>query len=396
MIPRLLDLPRDTSFFLFGARGTGKSTLLRERIHPDPAARDVLVYDLLDPEVEDRFARHPGALEGDVAARLASGRLEWVVIDEVQKAPRLLDVVHRLIEGRGVRFALSGSSARKLKRGGANLLAGRALVRHLHPLTERELGHRFDLVRALESGTLPMIYLDDDRDRRARRLRAYATTYLREEVQVEQLLRRLDPFRRFLEVAAQQNGKPLNYSAIAREIGLRDHKTVQAYFGILEDTLLGFHLPAFHRSVRKSQIASPKFYFFDLGVKRALDRTLDVPLHPQTSAFGEAFEHLVIAEVLRANEILDLDLRAGYLQTKDGFEVDLVLDKPGRLDFVEIKSADRVDPVWVARFARGIAGIPGARGYWLSRDPHPQEYDGVRCLEWREGIAELTSRSRVG
>ena len=388
MHPRIINLPHSFSFFLFGARGTGKSTLLRE--HAATAADGtILSFDLLDPDVEDRFARDPGSLEAEIAARSHERAIEWVIIDEVQKAPRLLDVVHRLIEQRQTRFALSGSSARKLKRGGANLLAGRALVLHLHPFTYRELGAAFDLDRALTSGTLPGIYLDVDPQQRVRRLRAYAHTYLREEVQVEQLVRALDPFRAFLEIAAQHNGKVLNFSAIARDVGVRDHKTVQTYFEILEDTLLGFLLPSFNRSIRKSQAKAPKWYFFDTGVKRALDRTLDLPLLPQTSAFGEAFEHLVIAECHRLNELLERDYRLSYLQTKDGLEVDLVLHKPRDLVFIEIKSAERVDPTRVARFARLLRDVPEARGYWLSRDPIPQDLADVRCRFWQDGLSEL-------
>lgn len=388
MIPRLINLPKSYSFFIFGARGTGKSTLLRERLGQETDG-GVLAYDLLDPVVEDRFAREPGSLEAEIRARSRVRSPDWVIIDEVQKAPRLLDVVHRLIERDGVKFALSGSSARKLKRGGANLLAGRALVHHLHPLTARELGPEFDLDRVLTSGTLPGIYLDPDAEQRRQRLRAYALTYLREEVQVEQLVRALDPFRLFLEVAAQQSGKVVNHSAIARQVGLRDHKTVQSYFQILEDTLLGFYLPAFHRSVRKAQVASPRFYLFDLGVKRALERTLDVPLLPQTSAFGEAFEHLVVTECHRLNELLERDFHLSYLQTKDGLEVDLILQKPSAMYFVEIKSSDRVDPLRVARFARLLETVPEARGYWLSRDPAPQDLAGVACREWRDGLGEI-------
>lgn len=385
MFPRIVKLPTHQSFFLFGARGTGKSTLLRSA----SAGLRALHYDLLDAAVDDRLRRDPGALEADVVAALRQGPLESVVIDEVQKAPRLLDVVHRLIEGRGIRFMLSGSSARKLRRGGANLLAGRAVVRHLHPLTAAELGEDFDLDLALASGTLPGIVTEADPEVRADRLRAYAWTYLKEEVAAEQIVRSLDPFRAFLGVAAQMNGKPINTSAIARDVGLRDHKSVASWFEVLEDTLIGFRLPAWHGSLRKAQRASPKFFLFDPGVKRALDRTLDVPLHPQTSAYGEAFEHLVIADFWRTNEALSRDWALAYLQSKDGAEVDLVLDRPRRRIFVEIKSSERVDPVRLGRFARLVEADPTATGYYLSRDPHPQERGGIRCLPWRDGIREI-------
>ena len=389
MVLRLLKLSTSDSFFLFGARGTGKSTLVAEslvaRLPPDR----VLVRDLLDPETEDRYARTPARLEAEVMAHLARGPLDWVVIDEVQKVPRLLDVVHRLLTTTAVRFALTGSSARKLKRGAANLLAGRAVVHHLFPLSFAELGDPFDLDRALHHGTLPGIALHESEAVRVQRLRAYALTYLKEEIQVEQLVRRLDPFRDFLEVAAQHNGKVLNFAEIARDVGRVDAKTIRTYFEILADTLVGVILPAYDRSVRKSQRKSPKFYFFDTGVKRALERTLDVTLNPRTAAYGEAFEYLVIVEAHRLNETLERDWRLGYVLTKDGAEIDLVLSKPRDVIAVEIKSSDRVDPVRVARFARLAAALPATRSYWRSRDPTPQEVAGGSCLEWRAGLREI-------
>ena len=255
---RLLQIPRRHSFFLFGARGTGKTTWIREAFGPDAA----LYLDLLDPETEDLYRRTPGRLEQQV--RALPGSVEWILIDEVQRAPRLLDVAHRLIESTGKRFVLTGSSARKLRRGASNLLAGRAFVYSLYPLTVPELQDSFVLDDALRWGTLPGLFsLDADEDRRAY-LRAYALTYLKEEIVAEQIVRRLDPFRQFLEVAAQSNGAIVNYANIARDVGA-DPKTVITYFSILEDTLVGFLLPAFHRSIRKQQRVNPKFYFFDTG-----------------------------------------------------------------------------------------------------------------------------------
>lgn len=274
------------------------------------------------------------------------------------------------------------------------MLAGRASVLALHPLLEEELGDLFDLNQSLCTGTLPGIWFEPDPVERERRVRAYALTYMKEEVQAEQLVRRLEPFRRFLEIAAQQSGKKLSYESIAREVGVADGNTVLAWFQILEDTLLGFFLPAFHRSVRKSQRASPKFFLFDHGVKRALDRTLDVPLHPGASAFGDAFEHLVITEFHRRNELFERDFRLSYLETKDGGEVDLILSKPSSLHFVEIKSSDRVDPIRAARFARLVASVPDAQGHWLSRDPIAQDIDGVRCRFWRDGLRTVVGPRR--
>ena len=396
MLRRLLNLSSSESFFLFGARGTGKSTLLRESLLATVDPAHVRTYDLLDPEVEDRLIRAPERLEQEVRAHLASGPLEWVVLDEVQKAPKLLDVVHRLMFSTDVRFALTGSSARKLRRGAANLLAGRAIVHHLAPLSFLELGDAFDLDTALRFGGLPGIVLHEDETVRAQRLRAYALTYLREEVQAEQLTRRLDPFRDFLEIAAQHNGKIINVASIARAVGRVDDKTVRAFFEILEDTLLGFHLPAWDRSVRRSQGKHPKFYLFDPGVKRALERTLDVALNPRTSAFGEAFEHLVVAELQRLNQTLARDLRLSYFATKDNAEIDLIVSAGRRTVAVEIKSSETVDPLKVARFEALASAIGVDECYWLSRDKTPLVVGRVHCLEWRDGLQVLTSGAITG
>ncbi|MDE2893179.1 MAG: AAA family ATPase, partial [Chloroflexota bacterium] len=211
MFRRLLQVSRGNSFFLFGARGTGKTTYIGQAF--DPGAS--WYVDLLDPEVEDRFRRRPGLLESEVRALPAS--VEWILVDEVQRAPRLLDVVHRLIESTGKRFVLTGSSARKLRRGASNLLAGRAFVYNLYPLAVPELNDAFALDDALHWGTLPRIYSLAGTEEKNAYLRAYALTYLREEIVAEQIVRRLDPFREFLEVAAQSNGTIINYANIARD-----------------------------------------------------------------------------------------------------------------------------------------------------------------------------------
>jgi predicted AAA+ superfamily ATPase len=381
MIPRLLKpLPRH-SFFLFGARGTGKSTFLREHF----SSIDTLWIDLLDPEQEDRYARRPAELEEQIRAK----RPDWVVIDEVQKVPKLLNVVHSVIERERLRFALSGSSARRLRRDTVNLLAGRAFVYNLFPLTHRELGSAFDLERALRYGTLPTLTsLATDQEVQAY-LRSYALTYLKEEVWAEHLIRRLDPFRRFLEIAAQHNGEVLNFSNIARDIGA-DHKTVASYFEILEDTLLGFLLEPFERSLRKRQTRAPKFYLFDPGVVRALSRTLTVELPPRTYAYGRAFEHFVILEMVRLSAYRQNDYRFAYLRTKDGVEVDLIVERPGLpAALVEIKSTTRVDDRDVRQLVRIRKDLPRCEALCLSQDPIAKKLNGVSALPWMEGISEL-------
>jgi len=383
MFSRLLQPTRRRSFFLFGARGTGKTTWMRDAFRPDAS----LYLDLLDPEVEDRYRRTPGRLEPQVRALPDS--VEWVLIDEVQRAPRLLDVVHRLIENTGKRFVLTGSSARKLRRGASNLLAGRAFVYSLYPLTAPELDDAFDLGGALRWGTLPGIFsLDAEEDRRAY-LRAYALTYLKEEIVAEQIVRRLDPFRRFLEVAAQSNGMIVNYANIARDVGA-DPKTVLTYFSILEDTLVGFLLPALHRSIRKQQRVNPKFYYFDPGVKRALDRTLDIPLNAGTYEYGKAFEHFIVTQIAHLSQYRYPDWRVSYLQTGAGVEIDLVIERPGlSTALIEIKSSDRVDERDVRHLARFIGDFPDPLALCISRDPARMEIDGVLCVDWRAALGEL-------
>jgi uncharacterized protein len=383
MFQRSLKLPKNQSFFLFGARQTGKSTLLKSRLDP----KSLFAIDLLDPEQEDLFSRHPNELEQRLAA--LSKRPAWVLIDEVQRAPRLLDIVHREIEATGQKFALTGSSARKLKRGAANLLAGRALVKHLHPLTHREAGDSFDLDEALSFGTLPKVF-DLKGDSRTGFLRSYTFTYLKEEIASEQILRRLEPFREFLEIAAQANGTILNYSNMARDVGV-DYKTVQSYFEILEDTLVGFALPAFHESLRKRQAQHPKFYFFDTGVKRALDRTLDVPLKPNTYGYGNAFEHFLIAEIRRLADYANKDWQFSYLRTVQGVEIDLIIDRPGeRRVFLEIKSGTEMRESDCANLAKLQADSKQpVLAILASRAKASKKIGGVLCLPWRQALEEI-------
>ena len=384
MIQRCITLSKTTSFFLFGARGTGKSTLLKHIFQDNDA---VLWIDLLDPEEEDRYSRRPGELAEHLD--VAPERYKWVVIDEIQKVPRLLDVVHSRIESSAVRFAMTGSSARRLKREGPNLLAGRALVFNLFPLTHCELGSDFDLDSALAHGTLPgLLNFKSSAERRAF-LRAYGLTYLKAEVWAEHLVRKLDPFRRFIEIAAQCNGEIINFTNIARDVGA-DTKTVQSYFEILEDTLIGFLLDPFHRSVRKRQRQAPKFYLFDPGVRRALDRTLTVELKPGTYAYGRAFEHFVVVEALRLSAYKQNDFRFSYLRTKDGAEIDLIVERPAApTALLEIKSADHVDERDTRAVERFAADIPGAEAYCLSRDPVSRRIGSVIALPWQEGLKEI-------
>lgn len=381
MFHRLISPSRAASFFLFGPRGTGKTTFLKSFFCKDSP----LWIDLLDPETEDRYCRSPGDMSREIEAK----KPEWVVIDEVQKAPRLLDLAHSHIERSGVKFALTGSSPRKLKRGAANLLAGRAFVNESAPLTHVELGGGFDLDQALQWGGLPKPVQLADPAEKADFLRAYATAYLKEEVWAEHVVRRLDPFRRFLEAAAQSSGGILNYSNIARDVGA-DTKTVQSYFEVLEDTLVAVLLEPYHGSIRKRQRANPKFYLFDTGVQRALERTLTGTLSANTYAYGRAFEQFIVLEAHRLSRYRKRDYRFSYLRTKDDAEIDLVIERPGMPPaLVEIKSAEHVDERHSRPLERLAGGFGKAEAFVFSRDPRPKRFGSVLALPWEQGFVEI-------
>jgi predicted AAA+ superfamily ATPase len=383
MFHRTVSPLKSNSFFLFGPRGTGKTTFLKSFFSPE----EVEYIDLLALEEEEIFSRTPSELERRVMGLTPPKR--WVVIDEIQRVPRLLDSVHRLIESTTIRFALTGSSGRKLKHGAANLLAGRAFVNHLHPLTLGEIGKNLPLIDLLRWGSLPKVVNAAAIEEKTEFLRAYAHTYLREEIAAEQLVRKLEPFRNFLEVAAQSNGQILNASKIGRDVGA-DVKTVQSYFTILEDTMMGFLLPAWRRSVRKRQATHAKFYFFDTGVKRALDRTVSQEMYEGSFAFGNAFEHLVILELVRMNDYHRCDCRFSYLRSASGQEVDLVIDRPGQpIALVEIKSAEQVSDDECRAVNAFVKEIPDAVAFCVSRDPHRKKIGAATCVPYQDAAREL-------
>ena len=384
MFTRQLKPLTNNSFFLFGARGVGKTSLLREFFRN----KDTLWVDLLNPSEEELYQVNPEALADNLAG--ISKKPEWVVVDEVQRAPKLLDVVHALIEApwnrdRNVKFALTGSSARKLKRGAANLLAGRAFTYNIYPLTHLELGTEFNLLNALTWGTLPSVCNASSDEERKAYLKSYTTTYVKEEIALEQIVRNLIPFRKFLPIAAQCSGTIINFNNIARELRV-DWTTVRNYFEILEDTLLGFMLPAYSKSIRKQQLSSPKFYLFDTGVKRAFDKTLN--LTPETSQqLGPLFEHFIICEVLRLNEYRQRDYTLSYLTTQGGAEIDLIIERPGdKTLFVEIKSTEHVQSEQLRHLKDLSAGREDVEPICISREPRARREGGILVLPWRDAF----------
>ncbi|MBT6842719.1 MAG: ATP-binding protein [Candidatus Melainabacteria bacterium] len=379
MLERLLELPTDHSFFLFGARGTGKSTMIYDQFR-----NQSLIINLLDPELEDRLTKRPNRLREMVESLPVETK--FVIIDEIQKIPKLLNLVHLLIETTDKIFILTGSSARKLKRGHANLLAGRAFTCNLHPFSSFELKQEFNLNEALEYGLLPKIYNLKTSKSKNHYLQSYAHTYLKEEIWAEQFVQDLDPFRSFLEVAAQMNGKEINYANIARDVGV-DGKTLKKYFSILEDTMLGFFLNGFKHSFRKRLSTRPKFYFFDTGVKRALDLSLDLPLKESTSAYGDAFEHFVLLEIFKLSSYFYPNYKFSYLRTKDDAEIDLVVERPRQKTlFVEIKSSRELADDSLRNLAELSRDFGDCEAICFSRDSHARLVNGVQILPWQEGL----------
>ena len=371
---------------MFGARGSGKSTLVREVLH-DSRTWEI---NLLLEEDFDRFSRQPQSLITEARARVQD--VDWVFIDEVQKLPRMLDGVHALMTlpaTSRLKFALTGSSARKLKIAGANLLAGRAFHNELHPLTHLEIGGGFSLDHALNWGTLPRVLHLATELERQEFLRTYVRNYLKEEVWDERLVQNLDPFRKFIEIAAQTSGTIVNFSNIARQTGISD-KVAKKYFEILTDTFMGFYLEAYSRSVRSQQIASPKFYFFDPGVKRAAEGMITVPVIPKSFAYGRAFEHFLVCEVMRLNAYSRSDFKLSYLKTKDGAEIDLIIERPASSPvLVEIKSTEEVQATDTSILRRFQQDFPDADCLLWSKDRNPKRFQHTTALHWREGLAEI-------
>ena len=388
MYNRLLKLSQAHSFFLFGMRGSGKSTLLRKAFQNSNA----VWIDLLLAEPDLKYKRNPDMLRTEILGLIKAGnRPDIVIIDEVQKVPALLDVVHHLIENEKITFALTGSSARKLKRGGGNLLAGRAFVFYLFPFSFMELEEAFDLTAFLSWGGLPALYsgeLQNDNDK-TRFLKAYVHTYLKEEILEEQIVRRIEPFYAFLEVAAQMNGCILNFSKIGREAG-SDDKTVERYYSILEDTLLGFHLPPFHLSVRKQQIGSPRFYFTDNGIARALRGFFQPVTRQSTYEYGQLFETFLISEIYKLNKTREKDYKLSFLRTKEGLALDLIVElSPKKRYCIEIKSGIVKDLTDFNTQVRLAKEIPDSEFFVFSQNDVPLSDNGINVLPWQDGIRKI-------
>lgn len=378
IIKRFIQPPKG-HFFLLGPRGTGKTLWTRDRFP------EALVVDLLDPATHRELIARPERLEELVKG---NPNKQQVIIDEVQKAPELLEVVHRLIEKKlGHQFVLTGSSARKLRRAGVNLLGGRALQLSMHPYIASELGDQFHLEEALKTGMLPLVRSSEETDKT---LAAYSGLYLREEVQQEGLVRDIGAFARFLEAMSFSHANVLNLSNIARECQVK-RKTAEGYLQILEDLLLGFRLNVFTRRAKREMAAHPKFYFFDTGVFRA--NRPNGPLDAPEEIEGGALEGL-IAQHLRTW----CDYAKGrhdlyYWQTRSRVEVDFVIYGDSGIFAFEVKNSARIRPEDLKNLRSFGKDYPESRLVLLYRGKDRLHRNGVHCLPCTDFLTHLTPES---
>ena len=326
MFKRSITIPQDKSFFLFGPRGTGKTTWVKNNF---PSA---LYIDLLEAEIYNELLVNPQRLEKMIGGFGA----QWIIIDEIQRIPALLHEVHRLIEAKKHRFILTGSSARKLRAKGVNLLAGRALNLTMPPLTAQELGKDFNLDQSLRFGHLPAVFQEADPKAY---LKSYVHTYLDEEVRQEGLTRNMAAFARFMESASFSQGAVLNISEVARECSV-ERKVVEGYFSILEDLLIAYRLPVFTKKAKRKLVAHPKFFFFDVGVYRTIRPT--GPLDRPEEIEGSALETLVFQELNSLNKNMNLDYQLYYWRTFNQTEVDFVLYGERGIKAFEVKRTAKV------------------------------------------------------
>lgn len=374
IIPRYFKDP-EKSFFLFGPRGTGKSTWLKKLY------KDAIWIDLLDPENFRAYSAKPERLKEVI---LANKDNKIVVIDEIQKVPSLLDVVHSLIEEkRGIQFVLTGSSSRKLKRSGVDLLAGRVLKKTLHPFMAFELKEKFNFDKALKTGLVPLVYVSENPEEV---IQSYVALYVREEVQMEGLVRNIGGFSRFLEIISLSHGSVLNISNVSRECEI-PRKVVEGYISILEDLLLSYRLSVFTKRAKRTTIHHPKFYYFDSGVFRSIrpKGVLDSPEDME----GKSLEGFIAQHLIAWNAYRGEKSKIYFWRTRSGTEVDFIVYGPDVFWAIEVKNTNRVR-------AEGLKGLkafkdeyPECKTYFLYRGKERLLKDGILCIPCQEFIQEL-------
>jgi predicted AAA+ superfamily ATPase len=372
MYPRLLAPNKKNSILLFGPRATGKTTWALN-YYPD-----ALKFDLLDSGTYRELLAKPNRL-ADFIPPAFKGQ---VLIDEIQRIPELLNEVHRLIESRKLIFILTGSSARKLRRKGHNLLAGRALSYHMHPLTALEMKDDFSVENALVRGMLPMAQQEDYE----KYLHTYVQTYLEQEILQEGLTRNLSAFSRFMEVASLSQGQVLNMSNVAREAGI-ERSVVTGYFEILRDLLIGYFLPPFTKKAKRRLIAHPKFYYFDPGVYHAI-RPVG-PYDTPKEVGGISLETLVHQQINAVNELLELGYKMYYFRTSTGVEVDFILYGKSGIKAIEVKATDRFQDNMLSGLKNFRGDYPEAKLYLLYGGTRKMYVDDVTILPVQEALLTL-------
>lgn len=374
MYSRIISPPKDKSFFLFGPRGTGKTTWVKT------AFPKAIFVDLLESEVYNDLLANPQRLEKFIPKDFNN----WIIIDEVQRIPEILNEIHRLIEKDHYRFVLTGSSARKLRTRGVNLLGGRALVYPFHQLTALELGKDFNLKHSLEFGQLPSVYREADPKAY---LESYVKAYLREEVQQEGLTRNLGAFSRFLEAASFSQGAVVNTSSVARECGI-ERKVVENYFSILEDLLIGYRVPVFTKKAKRRMTAHQKFYFFDVGIYRTLRPS--GPLDAPEEIEGLALETLVFQELKAVNDCLKLGYDLYYWHTANQVEVDFILYGSRGLKAFEVKRTSRISESMLRGLRIFQKDYPSAESYFIYGGKRKFYEGNITILPVEDALAKLS------
>jgi len=380
MLKRSIQLPSKQSFFLFGARQTGKSTLIKSRF------KDAWTINFLNMDELFRYFRDLSLFRQQARKKIESG-IRQIVIDEVQRAPQILNEVQSLmLEYKQVQFILTGSSARKLKRGGANLLAGRATVNYLFPFIYDELP-KVSLDEILHWGTLPAL-LDKTEAEKRDILNTYSQVYLQEEIKSEGIARNLSGFTRFLDLAASQSSELVSFSSIARECRL-PVRSVSSYYEILEDTMIGYRLLAWDKSLRKRIVAHPKFYLFDLGITNALNRRLAGELDRQTK--GRLFEQFVILETVRNLHYQKSESRLYFWRTNHGADVDLLIERHNKVKYaIEIKYSEHISSADLSGLRAFQEEYPKTKCWVVCLTKNPYEINGIQIIGWQQYIKEIT------
>jgi predicted AAA+ superfamily ATPase len=381
LFKRQVGFPENDSFFLFGPRGTGKSHLLHSQFPEAP------IFDLLDTDLQFRLLAKPSLLESLIPPD-AGKKKQPIILDEIQKVPALLDEVHRLIEKKKFRFVLTGSSARKLRRSGTNLLAGRAQTCSMHPFTSLELGKEFSLSRALTYGMLPKAYLEKNNSY----LASYVGTYLKEEVLQEGLTRNLEGFSRFLQAAAFSQASVLNRIKVAEDAAI-GRRAAEGYFEVLKDLLLSVELPVFSKRAKRTLIRHRKFYFFDTGVFRSI-RPMGV-LDSEEDLKGAAFETLVLQELRALNNAHEWGAEIFFWRTQLKQEVDFVLYGPQIFTAIEVKSSSRLRPEDFAGLKLFGEDYPQAKRILIHGGTRKEFVNGIQIIPAEDWFA-LPASKRLG